>query len=175
MYSDKLSIDFLHRVKPFITVSYNYDYIVSKACIDEIRGNIINMHISLLPWNRGFSPNIWSFIDETPKGVTIHMMSEGLDEGDILYQSKMNFDATKETFETTYNALNREIVELFKNNWEDIISGNYKKRARAQQGTGSYHDMKDLKYLQNSLPFEWSDTVSDFLLKYENFRKNTTQ
>ena len=29
--------------------------------------SFINMHISYLPWNRGFSPNIWSFIDNTPK------------------------------------------------------------------------------------------------------------
>ena len=169
IFSDRLSVEALKGIDPKIVISYNYDYIVSKECIDAIDGSIINMHISLLPWNRGFSPNIWSFIDDTPKGVTIHMMSEGLDTGDILYQQELNFDVTKETFETSYTKLNNEIVALFKEHWEEIYSGTYRWRAFAQNGMGSYHDMNDLCELQNKISFEWNENIEKFLIRYHKY------
>ena len=42
--------------------------------------------MSYLPWNRGADPNFWSILEDTPKGVTIHIMDESIDTGDILYQ-----------------------------------------------------------------------------------------
>ena len=37
------------------------------------------MHISYLPFNRGAHPNYWSFKDNSPKGVTIHFIDNGID------------------------------------------------------------------------------------------------
>ncbi len=164
--SGRLSIDYLSGMSPDLVISYNYIYLVSKGCIDAVSGNIINMHISYLPWNRGFSPNIWSFIDDTPKGVTIHMLSEGLDEGDILYQKEMYFDPRRETFQSTYQVLNETIVGLLKTNWDGIISRDYKSFARRQCGSGSYHSISDLKKLRELHPFEWTDNIEGFLQRY---------
>ena len=127
----------------------------SQECIDAVHENIINMHISLLPWNRGFSPNIWSFIDDTPKGVTIHMLSADLDEGDILFQEEAFFDSEVETFQSTHTKLNEMIVRLFRKNWDMIISGEYKQYRKKQVGTGSYHTIADLKKLvELNVPLE---------------------
>lgn len=164
-YEDIISIDFVRKIKPGLIVSYNYNYIISQDIIDYVHGNIINMHISLLPWNRGFSPNLWSFLDNTPKGVTIHKISAGLDKGELIWQREMFFDAQKETLESTYNKLNEEIVKLFKEHWEEIISGSYK--TKVQIGQGSYHSKKQLEQLQECMPFEWSDCVADVLRKYK--------
>ena len=166
IYSDRLTADYLSAIKPELVVSYNYIYIVSQKCIDIVSGNIINMHISLLPWNRGFSPNIWSFIDGTPKGVTIHMLSAGLDEGDILFQKEVPFNPVEETFETTHIKLNNEIVALFKEHWKEIMSRDYDTLRRKQDGKGSYHTIADLKKLKNKIPFEWSENVDAFLKRY---------
>lgn len=124
------------------------------------------MHISLLPWNRGASPNIWSFIDNTPKGVTIHMLSAGLDEGDILFQEEVQFDPQVETLQTTHTKLNEMIADLFKRNWPIICSGQYKELRKKQKGNGSYHTTADLKRLKDNVIFEWSDNINDFLLRY---------
>ena len=70
-------------------VSYGYRKIVLADVIDKMAGEIINLHISYLPWNRGANPNFWSFIDDTPKGVTIHEMSADLDKGRILCQKEL--------------------------------------------------------------------------------------
>lgn len=166
IYSGRLTAAYLKELNPELIISYNYIYVISQECIDTVHENIINMHISLLPWNRGFSPNIWSFIDDTPKGVTIHMLSAGLDEGDILFQEKAYFDLKNETFKSTYTKLNDQITNLFKRNWSIISSGQYKELRRGQKGDGSYHTIADLKSLKESITFEWEDNISDFLIRY---------
>lgn len=170
IFSDRLSVDILRHLKPKLVISYNYIYMISKDCIDYMNGNIINMHISLLPWNRGSSPNIWSFIDNTPKGVTIHQISEGLDEGNILFQRKIDFNPDKETFETTYEKLNKEIVSLFQEHWEEIYNGTWKSCTFKQDGVGTYHTISDLKNLCKQMDFQWSENITDFLNRYHAIR-----
>ena len=41
--------------------------------------------MSFLPYNRGSHPNFWSFVENTPKGVSIHEVSNGIDDGDIIF------------------------------------------------------------------------------------------
>lgn len=169
LISEKLYLQQLELLEPSLIISYNYIHMISRDVIDYMRGNIINLHISYLPWNRGASPNIWSFIDDTPKGVTIHQISPELDMGKILYQKECFFYPEKETFETVYRQLHKEITELFKAHWEEIHDGNYK--LYDQEGTGSYHTLKDLKMLKEHIEFEWTDNIAVFLEKYKQFVK----
>lgn len=128
-----------------------------------MNGNIINLHISCLPWNRGANPNLWSFLEDTPKGVTIHRMEKGLDKGDILYQREMLFDEASETLASTYRKLNEGIVELFKEHWTEIWEGTYP--VTPQQRKGSYHALKDIKELLRKRKIEnldWNMTVKEF-------------
>ena len=57
--------------------------------LDRLPGAAINLHISLLPWNRGSDPNLWSFLDDTPKGVSIHHIDAGVDTGDVIAQREV--------------------------------------------------------------------------------------
>ena len=52
---------------------------------------MINLHISYLPYNKGAHPNFWSWVKNTPKGVSIHLISEKIDAGDIIFQKKLIF------------------------------------------------------------------------------------
>lgn len=165
LYSEPLSVEFVKQIKPQWILSYNYVHFIKEDVIDYMEGNIINMHISMLPWNRGASPNIWSFIENTPKGVTIHQIDKGLDTGAILYQQECEFDISQESFASSYQKLNDAITCLFKNKWNDIKSGNY--RLMNQIGKGSYHSKKDLEQLQQRIAFEWDDNIAEFLKRYE--------
>ena len=42
------------------------------------KNQIINCHGAYLPHNRGAHPNVWSFIDNTPKGGTIQYINENV-------------------------------------------------------------------------------------------------
>lgn len=162
--SSKLSMEDVKRITPSYIVSYNYMYRISEEIINYMMGNVINLHISLLPWNRGASPNIWSFIDNTPKGVTIHKVDKTLDTGGILAQKEVDFDAESETFSSTYRKLNLEVQGLFKDNWEKIIKNELKEVDQGEKG--SYHSKKDLQLLQEKLDFSWDDNIADFLKRY---------
>lgn len=44
----------------------------------------LNIHPGLLPFFRGLDPVLWSVMHKRPVGATVHVMSEGVDEGPIL-------------------------------------------------------------------------------------------
>lgn len=142
-----------------LAISFGYRYIIKPIIIQKLSGNIINLHISYLPWNRGADPNQWSFIDNTPKGVSIHYIDQGLDTGDIISQSLVPMD-TNETFRSSYNKLNAEAVKLFiktffyYSHWNDM--------RKRQPGSGSYH--KSIDFLQyKPLIKDYDMKISDFL------------
>lgn len=169
LYSGRLTVEQIKEIKPQLIISYNYKYIIENDVIECMKGNIINLHISYLPWNKGADPNIWSFLDDTPKGVTIHQINSGLDTGKIMYQRECFFDIEKETFISTYDKLQQTIMELFKENWEEIKAGNYP--LKEQQGIGSYHAKKNLAELQSKIAFRWSDNIADFLRRYQRLEE----
>ncbi len=164
IFSEPVVREQVAELKPDLIVSYNYNYLIGRDVIQYMEQKVINLHISLLPWNRGASPNIWSFVDGTPKGVTIHQVNEGLDKGNILYQRKCFFDEKVETFENTYYQLHKEIQDLFKEKWEEIMSMEWPLKEPIEKG--SYHSQKDLFELQKTVPFHWSDNIAKFLERY---------
>ncbi|NOV00464.1 formyltransferase family protein [Paenibacillus planticolens] len=126
-------------------ISYGYRYIIKPDLIEKYKNRIINLHISLLPWNRGADPNLWSFLEDTPKGVSIHYMDTGIDTGDILVQKEIEF-SDEETLSSTYEALSKCIENLFYSQWSIIRDG--KLKGIKQSGQGSFHYSKDKeKYL----------------------------
>lgn len=121
-------------------VSYGYRHILKKEIIDAVNGKAINLHISYLPWNRGTDPNFWSHYEDTPAGVTIHFIDEGIDTGPIITQKLIRF--TKQGFVETYNQLQEEIQELFYKTWHEIIEEKIKP-IKQDLKVGSYHTLKD--------------------------------
>lgn len=124
-----------------LIISYCYRYLITQDLIDEMDGNIINLHISYLPWNRGADPNYWSYFDNTPKGVTIHYINEKLDMGDIIAQSLVDLSQAQ-TYAQAYIMLHEEIQILFKTAFQQYCF--WRRIAYPQKGVGSYHSKKDL-------------------------------
>lgn len=103
-------------------ISYGYTHIIRKDTIDLFSRRAINLHIAFLPWGRGSYPNLWSFLYDTPKGVTIHYLDEGVDTGDILVQEKIDSQAD-DTLRTSHDRLVVALEKLFYRSWFDIRSG----------------------------------------------------
>jgi len=164
IYSGVLSEDQLIQMKANIVVSYNYKYIIPSRIISFMKGKIVNLHISYLPWNKGSDPNFWSFIDNTPKGVTIHKVDAHLDTGNILYQKEIRFDEDVETFRTSYNRLNDEIVSLFCDNWTYIKNDTVVPFVQKENGT--YHKRSDFNTFIERYPVNWDETISQYKMKY---------
>ncbi len=141
MYSEKPTLTFVKELSPDIFVSYNYKYIISEEIITLMDGKIVNLHISFLPWNRGADPNLWSFLENTHKGVTIHLIDKDVDTGNILLQQRFELNERVETLESSYKKLHDEIQKLFIVNWTRIK--NFQISPSLQPGQGSCHYKKD--------------------------------
>lgn len=157
---NKLTEDMIRALEPSFIVSFNYRYLIPKEVLDLMPDRVINLHTSYLPYNRGSSPNFFSFMDDTPKGVTIHRMAEGLDTGDILCRKELFFDEGRETFASTYEKLLAAMKELFYQNWDAIKAG--KITAQKQEGCGTYHTMRELAEIREKHPFTWDCNIADY-------------
>ncbi len=123
-------------------ISYGYRHLISSRVLKNYKNKIINLHISYLPYNRGADPNYWSFRENTPKGVTIHFIDEGIDTGPILVQKLCSFNESH-TLKSSYNILIKEVEKLFFENFDSIIKK--KITPKPQIGRGSIHFKKDIK------------------------------
>jgi methionyl-tRNA formyltransferase len=130
--SQALGFDFL--------VSYGYRFILPREILELFPKRAINLHISFLPWNRGSDPNFWSFVENTPKGVTIHELSEGVDDGPILLQSRVE-PTESDTLSSFYDRLRMEIERLFRVHSSDLLGGRF--QAVPQTHSGTTHKRAD--------------------------------
>jgi len=139
-------------------VSYGYRYILKDDVLNRFPQRTINLHISLLPFNRGADPNIWSFLEDTPKGVTIHYIDAGLDTGEILAQREVTF-GPEETLRSSYARLSETIDALFCEIWPAVRER--RQVSYPQPEGGSYHRMKDKAPFEHLLTRGWDTPVAE--------------
>lgn len=159
--SDCIDIDYLRDNEIDFIISYGYRHIIRRPVINFLKDRIINLHISLLPWNRGADPNLWSFLENTPKGVTIHYIDEGIDTGDIIAQKPVTFNEDGETLATTYEKLQSEIIQLFAESWSAMRQLRY--IGYRQNGAGSYHKSSDKVRYQYLLTKGWNTPINSLV------------
>ncbi len=131
------------RVNKFdLTVSYTYRNILSKEHIEALNNNVVNLHNSILPFNRGADPNLWSILDGTPRGSTLHYINEDVDKGDIIMQKLLVGENEKvETLKSSYDNLDRIAKDLFKEAFS--CYEDWTQLRKKTRGKGSYHSKKD--------------------------------
>ena len=150
-----------------LVVCYGYRIKINREIVENYK-KIFNLHISYLPYNRGAHPNFWSFIKNTPSGVSIHKIDNGLDTGNIIFQKLIDFDLIKNkktlTFANTYKKLIFEVEELFLENYNKILNDEYKEQK--QHDVGSFHRKKDLPPNLKS----WDQNIYDTIYQYNKLK-----
>jgi pseudaminic acid synthase len=143
-------IDEIRRLKPDIAISVFFGYIFRKPFLDLFPRGCINLHPAFLPYNRGAYPNVWSIVEGTPAGTTIHYVNEGIDSGKIISQKQIPVHLT-DTGETLYHRLESASLELFKETWPEIVSGNiHPSWQNSREGT--FHKVQDVESLDEIDP-----------------------
>jgi len=150
----------LEDISPDIVISYNYKHIIRQEAIDAMSGRIINLHISYLPMNRGYDPNFWSFMNNTKKGFTVHLVDAGINTGDVLMQHDLRFNEKEETLMTSYKQLHKAMLKSFAFNWKRIRG--FDLIALPQRGPSSLHYntalLKVKEHFGNEL---WTTPISE--------------
>lgn len=154
---DPLTPEWVQKVSPSHLVSFGYRHILPLTVIDLLPNPPINIHISLLPWNKGRNPNFWSWYENTPKGVTIHEITQGLDEGPVLASREVNFSPT-DTLRSSYGLLLSAGLSLFNQHWDNIRLNRLD--AQMQETKGSSHTQAEFDSLDNFLDNGWDTLCS---------------
>lgn len=105
-----------------LIVTCAYGQIIPPEVLNYPRLGCINVHASLLPKYRGGAPIHWALINgEEKTGVTIMMMDEGMDSGDIISQKKYLIKPT-DNVSTLHNELSLLGSSLLEETLPSIIS-----------------------------------------------------
>ena len=164
VFDEKINPEYIQSNNVEYIVSFGYRYIVTPETLKAVRGLAINLHISYLPYNKGAHPNLWSNVDGTPSGVTIHKIDKGLDTGNILFQKEVPINQSVHTFSSSYKLLVGEIERLFDLNWCYLRTGECS--GWRQQGQGTFHYAKEADALMPCLPSGWDTNISEFKRRY---------
>ena len=70
-------------------VSALFGHIIPPEMVGRFSGGIINLHPSYLPIGRGADPIPWSIINRHPQGITLHLIDQQLDTGDVVFQKEI--------------------------------------------------------------------------------------
>lgn len=149
----------VNELEPDILVSVGYNHLVTPDILDVPDMGSINLHPSLLPYGKGKSPNVWSIVEDTPAGVTLHYMDEDFDTGEIIAQREVS-KSFEDNGKDLHRRLERASYELFVENWPSIEAGDAE--SRPQEPGGEFRSVDDFKELCHLDPDE-TYTVKEIL------------
>lgn len=132
----------LSALKPALGLSVFFGTILRPQLLCLFPDGAVNLHPSYLPYNRGANPNVWSIIDGTPAGVTLHYIDAGIDTGDIVAQQRVCVCAT-DTGATLYRKLEQASIDLFQSAWPQLAAGSIPRRPQPP-AIGPTHRVRDL-------------------------------
>ena len=133
----------IQSLEPDLGISVLFDYILKADFLDILPQGCVNLHPAYLPFNRGQYPNVWSIIDSTTAGATLHYIDTGIDTGDIIARKEVPVEPV-DTGESLYRKLEVACLELFAESWPALRIG-AAKRIPQDLEAGTYHRTRDVR------------------------------
>lgn len=147
-------------------LSVGFHYLFSPLFLTKIK-ICINVHGSLLPFYSGARTLNWVIENgETESGVTVHIVDEGMDTGDIILQKSFplsKFDTGESLYAKTLDFEPKVVLEAL----ELLKNGNVKSKKQPKLSSLSSNDRKKTK-LENRKPSHSELNPSDSLEKLYN-------
>lgn len=120
---DQQWVEKIQALKPDAIVVVAFGQLIPKLILAIPPRGCVNVHPSLLPRHRGPSPLQETILQgDTTAGVTIMLMDEKVDHGDILHQESFPID-TKETCDSLRKKTTSHGVPLLVSTMRDLLSG----------------------------------------------------
>jgi len=148
----------IYKIKPDYILFYGWSWYIKKKIFSKFK--CLMLHPSALPKFRGGSPLQNQIIRNiNSSAVTIFIINDILDGGDIVYQSKLSLRGTLEEifkrismigFKATYKILNSKKIKQKKQNHSKAT---YFKRRRPEQSEITFNELRNSEpiYLYNKL------------------------
>lgn len=108
-----------------IIYSVQYHKLLKRHHIEKARQAAINLHMAPLPEYRGSNQFSFAIIEGKEEfGTTIHLLNEGMDSGDIIFQKRFPIPDNC-WIDQLYELTAQESVKLFKTTIKHIVDGRY--------------------------------------------------
>jgi methionyl-tRNA formyltransferase len=131
-------IETVAALEPDIFIAIGYTGIMRSRLLAVPRILPVNFHASLLPAYRGLHPLYWALQNgEQYAGLTVHVMDQGIDTGDILYQVQVPVEPG-DTVATLYDRVMAASVPLVPRLVADARAGTLVRRPQGTEGASYY-------------------------------------
>jgi len=125
--------EILYNNSVHLLINIGYSYIYKEPVLGMPSLTLINIHPGILPHYRGWLSVPWSiFNGEKYAGYTCHIISKGIDRGDIILQEKTPILPTSTAFD-----LHFKLHDMALSGLDFIINGKWE--ATPQVGEGKYY------------------------------------
>lgn len=155
---DETFLRVFREISPDMVVLAAFGQILPIEIIELPRMGCLNVHPSLLPLYRGAAPINWALINgEEKTGVTIMMMDEGVDTGDILLQEEMDI-APDEIFDNLHNRLSQLGAEILLKAVKGVAEGSIERKPQdSSRATYAPKLTKDTGYI------DWNQSAHEIV------------
>jgi len=133
------------------------------------KNKILSLIPAYLPFNKGTDSNLWSFIDETPKGGSIFFLYSSDYDIDVLRRFKITFnknDTLSTSFEKIFFKLYNELYTIF-----PLIIKNKHPVLTIDKKSGSLHTREDSRNFIEWLPEGYNTKVSEIKIMWKTFNE----
>jgi methionyl-tRNA formyltransferase len=143
--------EIIRPLAPDYVSCFYFDYVLDDRFLTLPKIDTINVHPGYLPYNKGFYYYVWSVLDGTPAGVSVHRMNAAADAGDLYSQASVEV-TPEDTGDTLYRKHEDAAIRLFRATWPSIVNGTY--RSHPQRHPGTRHKLGEMRDLLRLDPDE---------------------
>ena len=139
-------------------ISNGYNWIISKEVLEQVEYCAFNLHLAILPDYQGnFTYNHAILNGEKEYGITLHWMTEQVDQGEYIFMPRFPIDrnsTTKSLYEKSVNLGEECFAKLI-----DMMEENTDIPRHPMNGEGHFYNRKSLDGLRKIVDLNDSEEV----------------
>lgn len=138
----------------FDMVLVNGTRIIKNEILSTIDKPFINTHTGITPKYRGVHGGYWALAnsDRYNCGVTVHLVDEGIDTGNVLYQSLIQIN-NQDSFNTYPYLQTAKAIELLRNVLNDLKNNDLKTKEPLVKESALWSHPTLFEYIKNFIKF----------------------
>lgn len=169
--TDLVPLDYLKENNIKIIISDRFPKKFPPNYLRNFKYTAINIHLSLLPRNRGSYPIFFSVINKEDIGWSIHHMSDKIDSGSVILQKKINFESEKNTFRSVWTCSQVSAMSTLVVRWnyikDKLLTHSHDNETFSPKIRPSFHYKKEIDKFEKYLPEGWDTKIDVFMKEYE--------
>jgi methionyl-tRNA formyltransferase len=137
-----------------LAVVCDFAFIIPYKLVEFLKGKFINIHFSLLPKYRGASPVQFALLNnEKTTGITFHLISKGMDDGDVISQYEYiipNNITSGELYDVLFKFAGEKLPSTLKDYMEGKLSPSLQDASKVSYTSFLSHPKTTLLYKEDA-------------------------